>query len=264
MGIITIGEYKKPKSAKEAYELMTSKKSSVLIGGGAFVHLTPRYIGLAIDLSDTEMNYIKETDTEIEIGAMATLRDIEVNEILKGYFDNVLSKSVENIVGVQLRNSAAVGATVYSKYGFSDVITALRVLDTKVVLHNGGEITLDEFIDSKREKNLLEKVIIKKENLRASFKMMRNSIADYAILNVAVSKSGNNFKIAVGARPAIAEFPVKAIEYINSNEVNEETADIAGEIASEELVFGSNDLGSREYRKHLCRALIKSAILEVL
>ncbi|WP_048571619.1 FAD binding domain-containing protein [Clostridium cylindrosporum] len=261
---MTIGEYKKPTSAKEAYELMTSKKGSVLIGGGAFVHLTPRHIGLAIDLSDTGLDYIKETDDAIEIGAMATLRDIEVNGILKGYFDNVLSKSVESIVGLQLRNSAAVGATVYSRYGFSDFITALRVLDTKVVLHNGGEISLDEFIESKREKDLLEKIIIKKEDLRASFQMMRNSIADYAILNVAVSKSGNKFKIAVGARPVIAEFPLKAMEYINSNEVNEETADMAGKIASEELKFGNNGLGSSEYRRHLCRALVKSAILEVL
>ncbi|KNF10213.1 xanthine dehydrogenase, FAD-binding subunit XdhB [Gottschalkia purinilytica] len=264
MAITTIGEYKKPKNPKEAYDLLMSQKDSLLIGGGAFIHLGPRHIGLAIDLSDTEMDYIKETDATIEIGATTTFREIETNELLKKYFDNLLSHSVENIVGVQLRNMVTVGGTVHAKYGFSDFITALRVLDTKVILHNGGEMTLDEFIDSKKEKDLLEKIIIKKENLRASFQMMRNSIADYAILNVAVSKGDNGFKIAVGARPGIGEFPKKAIEYLNSSEINEETADMAGKIASEELKFGTNGLGSSEYRTHLCHALVKSAILEVL
>ncbi|AFS79385.1 xanthine dehydrogenase, FAD-binding subunit XdhB [Gottschalkia acidurici 9a] len=264
MSFITIGEYKKPKNAKEAYDLLTSKKNSLLIGGGTYIHLGSRHVSLAIDLSDADMEYIRETDTTIEIGAMTTFREIETNQILSKYFDNLLSHSVKNIIGVQFRNMVTVGATVFSKYGFSDFITALRVLDTKVVLYNAGEMTIDEFIDSGRKKDLLEKIIIKKENLRASFQMMRNSMADYAILNAAVSKGDTGFKIVVGARPGIAVFANKAMEYINSNEISEETVSKASQIASEELAFGTNGLGSKEYRTHLASALVKSALLEVI
>ena len=265
MSIITIGEYVKPKSPQEAYDLLMSKKNSQLIGGGTYIHLGKKHIGLAIDLSDSEMEYINETDTTIEIGAMTTFREIETNKILSKYFDNLLSRSVENIVGVQLRNMVAVGSTVFSRYNFSDFITGLRVLDVKIVLIGGGEMTLDEFIDSERNRDLLEKIIIKKEILRASFQMMRNSMADYAILNAAVSKGDKGFKIVVGARPGIAVFATNAMEYINScNEINEETADKAGQIASEELTFGTNVLGSKEYRTHIARVLVKSAILEVV
>jgi CO/xanthine dehydrogenase FAD-binding subunit len=264
MSMIIIGEYVKPKSVEEAYEYVATRSDATLFGGGAFIRLGSRTIGLAVDLSDTGMNYIKETESTIEIGGTTTFGDIERSELLRGYFDNILTRSVESIVGVQLRNIVTVGGTVYSKYGFSDPITALRALNTTVVLHKAGEISIHDFLTQPRkDKDILEKIIIKKENLRASFQMMRNSIGDYAILNAAVTKGENGFKIVVGARPGIATEPAKAIEFINSNEVNEETADMAGKIAAEELTFSDNNLGSKEYRAQLCRVLVKRGILEV-
>lgn len=262
--MFTLLEFFQPETLEDAYNKLVARKTNTILGGCAFLKMGSKRICTGIDLSKLNLNYINETDNYIEIGASTTFRDIETNETLNSYFNGVLKKAVKDIIGVQFRNMVTVGASVYSKYGFSDFITALRVIDTTVVLHNSGEISLDEFIDSKREKDILEKIIIKKENLNASFKMMRNSIADYAILNVAASKSEQGIKIVVGARPSIAVFPEKAMEYINSNEVNEKTAEKAGEIASEELAFGSNGIGSAEYRKHLCKALVESAILEVL
>lgn len=262
--MINIGQYVKPKSVAEAYEILTSRSDSTLFGGGAFIRLAPRNIGLAIDLSDAGMNYIKETDSTIEIGGTTTFGDIERSEPLRGYFDNLLTHSVENIVGVQLRNIVTIGGTVYSKYGFSDPITALRALNTTIVLHNAGAISLGEFLaQPRKDKDILEKVIIRKENLRASFKMIRNSIGDYAILNAAVTRGEHGYRISVGARPGIAALATKAMEYINSNEINEETADAAGKIAADELTFSDNNLGSKEYRLQLCRVLVKRGIMEV-
>ena len=37
----------------------------------------------------------------------------------------------------------------------------------------------------------------------------------------------------------------------------------ASEIACEELVFGSNMRASKEYRKAICKSLVKSALMEV-
>ena len=53
------------------------------------------------------------------------------------------------------------------------------------------------------------------------------------------------------------------MDYLNSAEINEENAYKAGEIASEELVFGSNTRGSAEYRREICKVLVKRAIMEV-
>ena len=70
---------------------------------------------------------------------MTTLRDLEVNPILNKYFDGVLPKSVRDIIGIQFRNVVTVGGSVFSRYGFSDLIVGLLALETEVELYNGGE-----------------------------------------------------------------------------------------------------------------------------
>lgn len=54
------------------------------------------------------------------------------------------------------------------------------------------------------------------------------------------------------------------MNYINNVDITEETAKKAGEIAAEELHFGSNNRGSGEYRKELSKVLVKRAILEAI
>ena len=92
---------------------------------------------------------------------------------------------------------------------------------------------------------------------------MRNSRSDYPILNLAISKDDNNFKICVGARPQRATIAKEASEFISNNILNEENILKASEIACEELVFGSNMRASKEYRKAICKSLVKSALVEV-
>lgn len=55
---------------------------------------------------------------------MATLRDIEMHEGLNKEFQNLFKEAVRHIVGVQFRNCATVGGSIFPKLGFSDVLTA--------------------------------------------------------------------------------------------------------------------------------------------
>ena len=48
-----------------------------------------------------------------------------------------------------------------------------------------------------------------------------------------------------------------------NNVLNEENILKASEIACEELVFGSNMRASKEYRKAICKLLVKNALMEV-
>lgn len=264
MSLITFGEYTKPKSIEEAYGSFISKKSAALIGGGCYLRMGNRRIGLAIDLCDAGLNYINENQDTIEIGAMTTFRELETSHLLFNHFGDVISDSVKHIIGVQLRNIVTIGATVFSKYGFSDPITALLALDAEIVLYNGGKVSLEEYLkEESRRKDILEKIILSKNIGKAAFQSMRNSQVDYAILNTAVSIKEEGYRIAVGARPRTAALAYKAMDYINNVEVNEESALRAGEIASEELSFGSNTRGSAEYRREICKVLVKRAIMEV-
>ena len=262
--MITFSNYVVPKNTEEAYSALISKKSARLIGGGMFLRMGNKKIGLAIDLSQAGLDYINDTGEEIEIGAMTSLRTFETSEVLNENYGSIIGDSVKHIIGVQLRNIATIGATVYSKYGFSDPITALLALDADVYLYKGGRISLENYLKEESLRiDILEKVIIKKNIERGSFETMRNSAVDYAILSVAVTKNDGKYRIAIGARPREAALAYKAMEYLEEVEINEETAKIAGEIASNEMHFGTNTRGSGEYRKELCKVLVKRAILGV-
>ena len=73
---------------------------------------------------------------------MCTLRQLETNTDLNRYFDGLMREMVRHIVGVQFRNGATVGGSLYGRYGFSDVLTALLVLDTEVELYKAGRMSL--------------------------------------------------------------------------------------------------------------------------
>lgn len=259
-----IDNYIKPNSIEEAYNLLTTTANSAVIGGGAFLRLSSKRVSLAIDLSNTGLNFIKETDNTIEIGAMTTFREIETSDILKKYSDGLISYSVKSILGVQMRNIITVGGTISGMYNFSDFITALLALDCWVVLHNEGEISLEEFINRKGcKKDIIKKIIIQKEDIHASFQSIRNTSTDIAILNAAVSKKDKEYKIVVGSRPGIASLSEEAVKFMNESENTMKNADEAGRIASENLDFGSNLRASAEYRKEICRVLVKRGIIEV-
>lgn len=261
--MFTLMELVQPTSLEEAYEILTRRKNNIVIGGSAFLRMGKKRIGTGIDLSALNLNLIEESSDYIEIGAMTTLRDLEVSPILNKYFDGVLPKSVRDIIGVQFRNVVTVGGSVFSRYGFSDLIVGLLALETEVELYKGGRMLLEKFLNKDYEKDILVKLYIKKNNVNAVYKCMRNSRSDYPILNMSVSKTDNNFKICVGARPQRATVAYKASEFLSNNELNEENIVKASEIASEELVFGSNMRASKEYRKAVCKSLVKNALMEV-
>lgn len=263
--MITFGDYVRPKSLDEASELLKTKKPARIIGGGLYVRMGKRRIGLAVDLSDLELDYIKETDDSFEIGAMTSLRSLETDSAINAQFGNVFKQSLKDIVGVQLRNIATVGGTVYQKYGFSDVIPALLAVNAKVCFHDSGEISLEDYLkEDGFRRDVLEKIVVPKaKEVFASNQTVRISRGDYAMLVTVVTKIDGEYKVVVGARPRRAALAVKAMDYLNSNEVNEDAAIKAGELAAEELVFGTNTRGTAEYREDVCKVLVKRAVLEV-
>lgn len=262
--MFTLQNLVQPETIQEAYDILIQKKANTVLGGCAFLRMGAKRIGTAIDLSKLNLDYIKEDNGYVEIGAMATFRDIETNSALNKYFNGLLTKAVGNIIGVQFRNVVTVGATVYSKYGFSDFITALLVLDTEVELYDAGRITLEEFLDMPYKKDILIRIFINKIDKKASYKDFRNSSSDYPILNVAVSYMDNQWKIVVGARPMGAKIAKNASLELSKGAITDREIDAAASIASEELAFGSNMRATGEYRKSLSKVLIKRAVKEVL
>ena len=258
--MFTLLDLMQPSTIDEAYQLLMAKRNNTVLGGCAFLRLGSSRIGTGIELSKLPLDYIMEQEDYIEIGAMTTFRELETSTVLKQYFNGILPQAVSNIIGVQFRNVVTVGASVFSRYGFSDLITALLTLDTEVELYKGGRMPLAEFLVKKYEKDLLTRVFIKKEQRIASYQNMRNSASDFPLVNVAVSCYQNQWRIVAGATPAPAKIAKRASLLLEKNLAIDDAADLA----VEELVFGSNARATAEYRKAICKVLIKRGIEEVL
>ncbi|MBN2873895.1 MAG: FAD binding domain-containing protein, partial [Spirochaetales bacterium] len=112
----------RPRSLDEAYSLL-AEPGAIAIGGGAWLRLGQKALATAVDLSGLGLCYIRESDKSIEIGAMATARDVETSPVLLEAFGPVFRDAVSGIVGVQMRNIVTVGGTVAGRYGFSDLNT---------------------------------------------------------------------------------------------------------------------------------------------
>lgn len=262
--MFTILDLIQPDNLAEAYQILSEKRNNTILGGCTFLKMGKKRINTGIDLTNLKLNYIQEKDGFIEIGAMASLRDLEIHPLLKECFNGAIPQSVRDIIGVQFRNGVTVGASVYSKYGFSDLNTALLSLDTEVELFNAGRMPLVDFLAHPKEKDILVKLWIKKTMRKATFLNFRSSVSDYSVLNVAVSKLDNNWTIAVGARPSKAAIAISASKRLAREFLTIEFIEEVALRASEELSFGTNQRGTATYRKALCRALVKRGIMEVL
>ncbi|SHD76357.1 FAD binding domain-containing protein [Schnuerera ultunensis] len=252
--MVTIKEYIAPKTIEEAYELLIARKNNLILGGCGFIKIGSRNINTAIDLCNLSLDYIVENEEEILIGADTTLRQLEINNIIKNHCGGAISQGVSYIVGVQFRNMARVGASVFSRYGFSDLLPSLLVLDAKVRLYKGGVMDLKDFLEKKYEKDILLEVILPKKDGIAVYDCLRKSSGDLPIINGAMFKGNNcEYVIAIGSRPQRAKLAEKSMEALEYGASIDKVADMV----VDELHFGTNMRGSREYREEMCKVLIK-------
>lgn len=258
-----IKEYFRPISLREAYELLCSDGAAI-IGGGAFLNLGDRSIDKAIDISGQSLNYIKEEDSRIELGSAVTLREIEKSPILQEAFDGVLSKTAASIMGIQVRNIATIGGTIFGKYGFSDMLTVLLALDAKVELYKAGTMSLESFLNSDIQKDIVLNVAIEKKIDKAVYEGVRKVNTDFCMLNAAAAMVEGKLRLCIGGRPGRAKLAKGAMEFINTIDSTEGASGVAAILAAEELTFGTDIRATEEYRKELCKTLVKHCITEVL
>ena len=245
-------DYVKVEDLDEAYELC-QKRSSLIVGGMAWLKMSSVTKRVIIDLSGLGLDTIEETDQEVRIGCMCTLRQLETHPGLNQYFNGIFKECTRHIVGVQLRNVATVGGSIYARFGFSDVLTCMMALDSYVELHHGGVIPMAEFAArpvSRDDRDVLVRIIIRKDGRKAAYTTQRNSQTDFPLIACCVSRLGDHWYVAVGARPGKAK--VTQV----TDDGNESLADLARE-AADAFNYGSNNRGSGEYRHQLARVYVR-------
>ena len=248
--MITIQKYVRAATLEEAWQLNQNKRNRIL-GGMMWLRLGKGNIDTAVDLCDLGLSTIEENDEEFSIGAMTTLRDLEKHERLNAYTQGAFADAVKDIVGVQFRNMATVGGSLWGRFGFSDVLTVFLPLETYVELYKGGIIPLEQFAAMKKDNDILVRIIVKKTPCKIVYKAMRNQRTDFPILTCAVALINGEYRAAIGARPARAIL------------LRADSKEGFADYVASKVPTGSNLRGSAAYRTHLIKVLTERSVDQI-
>ncbi len=261
-----VTKYLRPESISDAYKVLTEDKKSLIIAGGAWIKLSIKKIETLISLDNLNLNQIETTKDAIEIGSMVTLREIESNKEVIELYEGILAQAIHKIMGINIRNIATIGGSIMGKFPFSDIIPTLLVMDTKLLFYKQGEINLKDYLENpKMEKDILLKVIIKKEKGSGFFKKVAKTPLDFSIINIAISRCDNSFKICLGSTPYLAKLAENTMQYLNKQtSITDEIINSAIKIMMQEMKFNNNVRSSKEYKEELAKVYVRRGLKKVI
>lgn len=260
--MLNIQTYVRAKSLEEAYTL-NQKRNARVLGGMLWLKMASNTVGTAIDLCELGLDTIEEDETGFTLGAMATLRMLEQHPGLATYTQNAAAKAVQDIVGVQFRNMATVGGSVWGRFGFSDVLTLLLAADARVSLYKAGTLPIETFAVMPYDRDLLVSVTVPKYRDAAfAYKAMRIQRTDLPVLNCALARLDGEYRLAVGARPGKAVL-LRDKNGLLADGITPESAAAFAAYAAQNVPTGANARGSAEYRTHLVEVLTRRCAPEL-
>jgi carbon-monoxide dehydrogenase medium subunit len=248
-----------PKTLEEAIAILKEKGDKAkVVGGGLHLTVFPNpQVQYFIFLDNLGLNYVREENGTVSIGATVTINNAAKSDLIKGLFNGNLSSALSLIASELLRNQITFGGSVAQREPYSDIATILLALDAEVVYFDGNEHTekIDEFFETdfrtKLKEAIIKEIRFKKFDSSYKFGMERHvrNATDIALLNMAMLAQieENRIKdiiVSYGSRPMPA-IRFKALEdFLKGKDLNEavkevynfakENADVKGDIRRDE------------------------------
>ena len=212
-------EYVRARSADDALSLIN--KGWVPLAGSTALGRVKRPKIKLVDITALPFNFVEENERWIFIGALLTIE--EVRKSLRGFAP--LAEGISAHSCYSIRSMATIGGTIATAFPYSDLIPPLLVLDAEVsLISSRGEtwMKLEEFL--KRRKELLKGRLIRGvriprefEKVEGFYKKLTYTSFDYALLDVAFCRCGDEIRVAVGSRPGA---PKRLRNFENERDVN--------------------------------------------
>ena len=275
-------EYLDPKTMEEAALLLSRHKAAakVIAGGTDLVvqlkqwERLPRYIINMKGIPNHDFIACDEKEG-LRIGALATIRSIEVSPVIRQKF-SILARAASELGTSPVRNCATIGGNLCNAAPSAETAPALLVLEARVkIISADGERTvpIEDFFTGPGQTvlhphEILSEIQVPNPLPRSGgmylAQTLRKSL-DLAIVGVAVvtTLDGDilrDVKIALGA---VAPTPIRARRaeaVIRGQRLSDALLDEAGLAASQEASPIDDIRGSVEYRRKVIRVLVGRAI----
>jgi carbon-monoxide dehydrogenase medium subunit len=276
-------DYVAPRTLPEAVAELVKhgQEAKVLAGGHSLIPLmklrlsTPSFL---VDIGRiNNLNYIREEDGHIVIGALTTHHDIQFSELIRRKLP-LLSSAASQIGDPQVRNRGTIGGAAAHADPFGDFPTCLVTLDAHLqVAGQRGERSVaakDFFVDtftSALEPNEIVREIriaTPPEGSKGTYLKFSRRSQDWAIVAVAaqVTVDGHQVKnVAIGLT-GMGSTPVRAShveQALRGKAGHEDEIRAAAEKAAEGTNPSQDLNGSPDYRRHLARVLTRRALEDV-
>ena len=272
-------QYHAPKTLAEAVQLMdTLENAKPVIGGTDLVPLlreaacSPSHL---VDLNNVaELNYVKEEDGFICVGATATHSQVAASELMRKA--PAVVDAVSRIGSPQIRNRGSITGNLCNASPAADSAPPLLVYDAEVKIVSIGDtviIPLPELfagpkINSLEPNELVTEIrfpvppissssSFKRISRRRAFTLSVVSVAAYVELD------GGDCTEARVAFGSVAETPIRAPgveELLTGEEMNNQTISEAAEAAKQSVAPITDVRGTAEYRRDMCGVLLKRAL----
>jgi carbon-monoxide dehydrogenase medium subunit len=276
-------DYVAPRSLAEAVAELVKhgQEAKVLAGGHSLIPLMKLRLSTPSFLVDVgripNLNYIRETDGHLAIGAMTTHHDVELSELVQKRVP-VLSKAAGKIGDPQVRNRGTIGGAAAHADPNGDFPACLLALDAELVATGPrGDRTIkarDFFVETftsalQPDEVLREIRVPSQPEAKATYLKFSRRSQDWAIVAVAAQASVKDGRVdsvrvgltAMGPRPVRAQAVEKALQ---GQPVDKERIRAAAEQAAEGTQPPEDLNGSPDYRRHLARVLTRRALEEIL
>jgi CO/xanthine dehydrogenase FAD-binding subunit len=273
-------EYFAPKTAKEAFSLLSQykEKAKMIAGGQSMLVImkqglvAPEYL---IDIKGiSALDYIKyDEGKDLRIGALTVHRAIEKSEVVQKHF-GVLSEMERNLATIQTRNWGTIGGNLCHGDPAGDPAPILIALKAKLkVASLRGEriIEVEEFskdyleVDLKPDEMLTEiQVPTPPPHTGTAYEKLMVMKGDMGIIGAAVSitlKPGDGVcqdaRIALGSAASVPLRAKKAEGKLIGKELNDALLAEASEVAATEAAPPADVHGSAEYRREMVKVFVK-------
>lgn len=247
-------------SLDDAYCKLSENPKNAIIAGGLWMKKLGQSYDTLIDLSDLGLNKIEESENSIKVGSMVTLRNFETSPLIKEICGGLASTAAGEIMGVNFRNLATIGGSVFGRYPFSDVITSLLALDVTLEFFPEQKMSLEEYLNYRGKiQGILVALYIKKDAGKYFYKKVKATALDFPLVNIAITLRNNKHYIVVGSRPMIASLAHQAMKEADAGE----DASKVAKTAIGEYSFADSVAIGKDYRKEISEVYIRRGLKEV-
>ncbi len=273
-------KYFAPKSVNELKSILRQEPNSKLISGGTDVSLIVTkerkdLNSLIYMNSINELNYIKENNSYIEVGATTPL--INFDSFIKKYFPD-FSQILKRYGSVQIRNICTIAGNIATASPIGDTLPLLLALDSQIVIKDKSKtqiLPLNGFFIGYRKTKLKKgqfihsiRIPLLKKNIFKAYKISKRIDDDISSVCASFNIEINNNKIkkiriAYGGMSSIPKRAFNCEKILLNSFLSDQKIDKAKKQLEKDFKPITDARASKKYRMEVAKKLLEKCFLEV-